>query len=127
MLARASVWGGVCCDDVRRRGPVVTVEHKVRIANALSALTEQAGMRPEDHFRSERLDRGHGDREYNRYAVNHQATRQIKQLLPSEGKSGGVSNVVRLPRTNGARAMHAASCIMHPGRPSTWGSTTPAS
>jgi 5-methyltetrahydrofolate--homocysteine methyltransferase len=95
------------------QGQATDVDRRVSICHrAYRLLTEQAGFAPEDIvFDPNILTVATGMEEHNRYAINFiEATRRIKQAMPSVKVSGGVSNISFSFRGNETvrEAMHAA-------------------
>ncbi|MGQ0811643.1 MAG: methionine synthase [Nitrospiraceae bacterium] len=95
------------------RGQADTVERKREICGrSYKILTETVGVPPEDIiFDPNILTVATGIDEHNNYAVNFlEATRWIKQNLPSAKVSGGISNISFSFRGNNVvrEAMHAA-------------------
>jgi 5-methyltetrahydrofolate--homocysteine methyltransferase len=95
------------------RGQADTLERKTEIcARSYKILTERVGVPPQDIiFDPNVLTVATGIEEHNNYAVNFiEATRWIKQHLPSAKVSGGISNISFSFRGNNVvrEAMHAA-------------------
>ena len=95
------------------RGQADTLERKIEVcARSYKVLTERVGFPPENIiFDPNILTVGTGIEEHNSYAVNFiEATRWIKQNLPSAKVSGGVSNISFSFRGNNPvrEAMHSA-------------------
>jgi 5-methyltetrahydrofolate--homocysteine methyltransferase len=95
------------------RGQADTLERKTEICSrSYKILTERVGVPPQDIiFDPNVLTVATGIEEHNNYAVNFiEATRWIKQHLPSAKVSGGISNISFSFRGNNVvrEAMHAA-------------------
>lgn len=95
------------------RGQADTLDRKIEIcARSYKILTERVGVPPQDIiFDPNVLTVATGIEEHHGYAVNFiEATRWIKQHLPSAKVSGGISNISFSFRGNNVvrEAMHAA-------------------
>jgi 5-methyltetrahydrofolate--homocysteine methyltransferase len=95
------------------RGQADTLKRKTEICSrSYTILTERVGVPPQDIiFDPNVLTVATGIEEHNNYAVNFiEATRWIKQHLPSAKVSGGISNISFSFRGNNVvrEAMHAA-------------------